>query len=110
MFVSKNSYFSEKLPILLLSFFFPARRDWVTIWKTRKENPWEQWAPGAQATEFFQEAVQNSQIRFLMKILRNLNFSNFFGKDQNRLDSQISWDFAIEIVDFKFQKIVFEQL
>ena len=35
-----------------------------------------------------------------MNILRN--FSIFYGpgKDKNLLDSQISWDFATEIVDF----------
>ena len=46
-----------------------------------------------------------------MKILRN--FSIFYGElpgeDKNPLDSQISWDFATEIVDF-FKKYVFQML
>ena len=33
-----------------------------------------------------------------MKILQN--FSIFYGKDQNLLDPQISWDLADEIDDF----------
>ena len=41
-----------------------------------------------------------------MNILRN--FSIFYGEDQHMLDSQISWYFATEIVDF--QKIIFQKL
>ena len=35
-------------------------------------------------------------------ILKNFfrNFRKFYGKDQNLLDSQVSWDFAPKIVDF----------
>ena len=33
-----------------------------------------------------------------MKTFRNLSIS--YGEDQNLLDSQISWDFPREIVDF----------
>ena len=45
-----------------------------------------------------------------MKILQN--FTNFYGEDQNMLDSQISWDFAAEIVEFfrKYQKMIFQKL
>ena len=29
--------------------------DWGTIWKNEKKNPWEQWAPGAQAIHVKQQ-------------------------------------------------------
>ena len=45
-----------------------------------------------------------------MKIRRNCSILIFYGKDQNPLDAQISWDdFATEIVDF-FQKMIFQKL
>ena len=39
--------------------------------------------------------VQNSPI--VMEMFRNY-FSNLYGKDQNLLDEQISWDFAANIL------------
>ena len=38
-------------------------------------------------------------MKILLKISRN-NFNVFYGKEQHLSDSQISWDFPTEIVDF----------
>ena len=73
------------------------------------------WAKFRQTFSHFHGFILEVSMIF-SKVVKFINFQEnypefqyFYGEDQNLLDSQISWDFATEMVDF-FQKMIFQKL